>query len=63
MLIQWKNIKMSYDIVCYISDPYKKALIKFMPTWLTSDVDKIHVYCDHGMEFPQEFHQNNKIEL
>lgn len=36
-----------YDIITYCSKGHEKALLKFLPSWLRTEVCKIHIYSDH----------------
>ena len=54
-----------YDIICYCSSTYQKALLKFLPSWLDQNPDQIHIYCSHELlsELPLEIVDNPKIEF
>jgi len=54
---------MSYDIVTYCSAKYKPALLTFLPSWLTSDAQVIHIFTEQDNPLEPEISKSERIKI
>lgn len=54
---------MSYSIVTYCSASYKPALLTFLPSWLTSGADHIHIFTEQDQPLAPEVFNSPGINI
>lgn len=52
-----------YDIIAYCSKKYQDVLLRFLPSWLDTNVFKVHIYCDHGHSLPIPLSVSGRVEI